>query len=301
VTGLVTVLERLQVAQPRRQVTDRPFGWGWLPQRVRSADRQCGPNSMGSKPRKALTRAMTTTITTTAALSRTGRRTAMTPSRLLRLHYDWWLQQLGPVYDRVRTKGILRAAPASMLLAAATLVVTGLVRLATPLQHNATALLSYRGEDLYDGELWKVPLSGLLAQSWPQWVWTLFVAAVVFAPLEVRAGARKLLACVFLSQIVSTSAVALLAPTTGHADLLSRADYGTSCLVVGAAAALTWVRRSMLLAFVITLSLAFDAFLSAPSTAVEHCIAVAVGALVLVAAKDGRLALCSHVKEISRG
>ena len=241
----------------------------------------------------------TRTSTATGALSRTStgrwRRAVILRSPWLRLHYDWWQQQLGPVYDQVHAKGILRAAPASTLLAVASLVVTGCVRLDTPIRHGAADLFSYRGQDLYTGELWKLPVSGLLAMSWPQWLWTLVVAAIVFAPLEVRVGGCKLLVCVFLGQIVSTAAVALLAPITGHADVLGHADYGTSCLVVGAAAALAWVRRSMLLAIVIAVSLAFDAFLSAPATAVEHCIAVASGALSLMAAKAGRFASRSSI------
>jgi hypothetical protein len=38
----------------------------------------------------------------------------------------------------------------------------------------------------------------------------------------------------------------------------------------------------MLLTSVIGLSLAADALLSAPATAVEHCVAVSIGALVLI-------------------
>jgi hypothetical protein len=208
--------------------------------------------------------------------------------RLLALHWGWWVELLAPLRVRVRAVGTLRAAPASVVLAVSSLAITGVVRLPSPVQDAAYALLTYRGQDFYSGEVWKLPLSGLLAQSWPQWAWTLFIAAVVFAPLEVRIGGRAVLMCVFLSQISSTSVIALLAPVTGHADLMSHPDFGTSCLVVGAAAALAWVRRSLLLSGVIGLSLAVDAVLSAPTTAIEHCVAVSAGALVLIAARHAR-------------
>jgi hypothetical protein len=208
--------------------------------------------------------------------------------RLLHLHWGWWREQLAPVVHRVRAHGLLRAAPVSLMLAVSSLLVTGLVRIASPVQDAAYAIFAYRGLDLWAGEVWSLPLSGLLSQSWPQWAWTLFVAGVVFAPLEVRIGGPMVLACVFLSQVASTAVVGLLAPSFGHADLLTHPDFGTSCLVVGAAAALAWVRRSVLLMAVIVLSLTGDAFLSAPATAVEHCVAVAVGALSVMAVRHRR-------------
>jgi hypothetical protein len=205
------------------------------------------------------------------------------PGRLVQSHYEWWAQQLGPVLDQVRSRGIIRAAPASLMVAAGSFLATAAVRISTPWQNSATELLSYKGEDLYAWQLWKLISSGLLALSWPQWLWTLFVAVVLFAALEVRVGSRRLIACILLSHVVPTVVVALLAPAIGERDLLTHVDYGTSCLVVGAAAALAWVRRSALLAGVMVVSLATDAFLSAPSTAVEHCLAVTIGAAVAVA------------------
>jgi hypothetical protein len=198
----------------------------------------------------------------------------------------WWGEQLGPVFDQVRAHGVRRAVPASALLALASLGATAVARVASPIQGSAAGFFTYRGRDLYAGAVWKLPASGLLAQSRPQWCWTLLVAAVVFAALEVRVGWMRLLVCVLLSQTVPTVMVALLAPLCGHAELLSRPDYGTSCLVVGATAALAWVRRSALLALVIAISLAADAVLSAHATAVEHCLAVSIGALVIMSVED---------------
>jgi len=209
-------------------------------------------------------------------------------SRWARIHLHWWMGLLAPIVDRGRALGISRAAPISMVLALASLVVTGLVRIASPARHQLAGILSYRGQDLYDGQLWKLVSGGLLAQSWSQWLWTLFVAVIVFAALEVRVGGPMLLAAAFAGQVISTVAVAWLAPLIGHAEQLAHEDVGTSCLVVAAAAALAWVRRSLLLTGVILSSLLVDGFLSAPATAVEHCVAVATGALVMVAAPAGR-------------
>jgi hypothetical protein len=82
--------------------------------------------------------------------------------------------------------------------------------------------------------------------------------------------------------------VAVLAPPLGHAELLGQVDYGTSCLVIGAAAALAWVRRSMLLAAIIAAGLTADVVLSAPLTAIEHAAALVVGALLVAGAHCGR-------------
>lgn len=197
---------------------------------------------------------------------------------------EWWAAQLAPVAERIATGGFLRAAPASLALAMGSLVCTAAARLSTPIQHVAAGALGYRGLDFYRGALWKLPLSGLLAQSWPQWLWTLLMAGVLFAALEARIGAPALLACVFGAQVISTVFVAIVAPALGHAGELTRPDFGTSCLVVGAAGALAWVRRSRLVTAVMLMSLGLDALLSSPATAAEHQVAAVVGFLVAVAA-----------------
>lgn len=177
-------------------------------------------------------------------------------------HRDWWADQLGPLADRVATVGVSRAAPASFALAVASLVATAAARLPGPFGHAAARGLSYRGADFYRGAEWKLPLSGLLSQSWPQWWWTLLMAVVLFATLEVRAGsqdAAELRVRRPGSVVLSTVVAAILAPVLGHAGVLARPDFGTSCLVV--AAGLAWIRRSWLLTTIILISLTVDAFL----------------------------------------
>jgi hypothetical protein len=210
-----------------------------------------------------------------------------------------WGDPLGPVVDRIRQVGIVRAAPASLLLVLGSLTVTTLATGTGSAHQTANQLLSYRGQDFYDGYWWKLATSGLLAQSWLQFAWTAFVAVILFAPLEVRVGPAKLLSTAFLAQVISTVTVAIGAPLIGHTDELARPDFGTSCMVVGAAAGLAWTQRSHLLAVVIGVSLVGDAMLSAPAAAVEHCVAVATGALVMMwATPDSRRFVAPVVAEL---
>ena len=186
-----------------------------------------------------------------------------------------------PARESIRSRGLARAVPASLALATASLILSALVHTPSPVQQQATRLLEYQGDDLYSGELWRLVSSGLLAQSWLQYLWTLFIAVVIFAVLEVKIGWARLLGCVAASHVLPTVTVALLAPLLGHADVLSEVDYGTSCLVVGAVAGLAWVRRSLPLAAIVAVGLIGDVMLSAPLTVVEHTLALVVGAVVV--------------------
>jgi hypothetical protein len=128
-----------------------------------------------------------------------------------------------------------------------------------------------------------MPLSALLAQSWPQWVWTAFVAVVLFAPLESRVGSARLLGVLFAGHVLSTAVADVQAAHGGHVAQLRAADFGTSCLVVSAAAGYAWLTRSRLLTAVLGIGLCVDAILSAPLTITEHWIAAVTGALVVSA------------------
>ena len=190
-------------------------------------------------------------------------------------------EHVAPLRECIASRGLARAVPATLAVATASLILTALVHTPNPIQQQATSLLEYRGDDLYSGRLWRLVSSGLLAQSWLQYLWTLFIAIVIFAVLEVQIGWATLLACVAASHIVPTVTVAILAPLLGHADLLSEVDYGTSCLVVGAVAGLAWLRRSLLLAAFVVIGVIGDVMLSAPLTVVEHALALAVGAVIV--------------------
>src|SRR5262249_15766389 len=121
-------------------------------------------------------------------------------------------EHVAPLRERMAGRGLARTAPASLALATASLILTALVHTPSPIQHRAASLLEYKGDDLYAGELWRLVTSGLLAQSWLQYLWTLFIAVAIFAVLEVEVGWARLIACVALSHIVPTVTVALMAP-----------------------------------------------------------------------------------------
>jgi membrane associated rhomboid family serine protease len=194
-----------------------------------------------------------------------------------------WRSYFAPLGERMRSRGLGRAVPASLALVTISLVLTALVHMPSPLRAAAKSALAYEGDDLYAVQLWRLVTSGLLAQSWAQWLWTLFIGVTVFAVLEAQVGQANLLACVAASHLVPTLGVALLAPLLGRADVLSQPDYGTYCLVIGAVAALSWVRCSVLLAAIIIAGLLADVVLSAPVTAAEHVAAMLVGTLLVAA------------------
>src|SRR5215471_5379853 len=141
-------------------------------------------------------------ITAAAALAR----------RPMHAQREWLTDQVSPLRTRIRTVGLLRAAPASFGLLLASLAATASVRLPSPVQHAASSIFVYRGRDLHTTTaLYRLPFSALLAQSWPQWVWTAFVAVTLFASLEARVGPGRLLLCVFAGQVLSTALVDLIA------------------------------------------------------------------------------------------
>jgi hypothetical protein len=124
-----------------------------------------------------------------------------------------------------------------------------------------------------------LPASALLAQSWWQWVATSVIAGLALVALEVRIGASALAGCLLVSHCVPTIAVAGLA-RLGNVSELTRPDYGMSCLMVGAVAALAWQTRSGLIALALVISLAVDPLFNSPVTTAEHLIAALLGALV---------------------
>jgi len=211
---------------------------------------------------------------------------AVVPERYLKQFSDALWAHFGPVLDARRSRGVLRAAPVSACLVLTSLLATAWMFVPGPWQDSARAVWLYSGASLYHWQLWKVPASGLLAMGWMQWLWTLLMGLVVFAALEVRIGPVRTLVCAVASHCLPTILIALAAPLVGNAAELTYPDYGTSCLVVGAAAALAEVRRSAWLTAIIMASLLADVVLSAPSTTVEHWLSAATGAVVALGAEQ---------------
>jgi len=226
-------------------------------------------------------------------MGRAGRRSTTASvalaGRALQTQREWWIDHLSPLRSRLRAVGVWRAAPASLGLLLAGLAATAIVRLPNPAQHLASGIFVYRGRDLHTATaLYRLPLSALLAQSWPQWAWTAVVAVVLFAPFEVRAGPARLLLCVFAGQVLSTAVADLVAGAGDRTAQLATPDIGTSCLVVSAAAGYAWLARSRLLSTVLAVGLCIDAVLSASPTVIEHWVAAAAGLLVIALCAPAR-------------
>jgi membrane associated rhomboid family serine protease len=192
-----------------------------------------------------------------------------------------WRAELSAALAKLVHERDVRRAPISLSVAGLSLLATASIRLASPLRHYAQVLLIYRGADLYHGIFWRLPTSALLAQSWPQWLWTLVVAISVFAALEARVGSALLSVCLFLSHCLPTIAVAIIAGAADRLQELQRADFGTSCLVVGAVAALAWKARSAVLALALVVGLVADLQFHSTMTITEHVSSAIVGVLVV--------------------
>jgi membrane associated rhomboid family serine protease len=195
----------------------------------------------------------------------------------------WWIDMFEPIASRVRTRGLLRTAPVSLLVVGLSLIATISVRWPSGLRHGADTVLLYRGSDLYQGALWRLPTSAFLAQSWWQWASTAFLAVSLLAALEVRVGSGLFSVCLLASHCAPTVLVAAVARLDHDTAALSRADFGPSCLIVGAIAALAWRARSALLAVILALSLAIDPLFNSPMTITEHLLAAAFGSLLVAA------------------
>lgn len=188
----------------------------------------------------------------------------------------WLREPLAPVTARIRQQGVLATAPVTLLIIMASSLATASVRMADPVARAARSVLVYRGSDFFDGALWRLPASALLAQSWWQWTATCAILALAGGALEVRIGSGRLVGCLALCHCGPTIVVALLARLVDGA-VLARPDYGMSCLMVGAAAALAGRIRSLPLAGVLAVSLAVDGLFDAPVTIAEHLMAAVIG------------------------
>lgn len=200
----------------------------------------------------------------------------------------WLPESVMPVGARVRRHGVLATAPATLAIIVASTLATASLRLAEPIAQGGRAVFVYRGRDFFDGALWRLPASALLAQSWWQWAATCGILALAGAALEVRIGSGRLIGCLALCHCLPTIVVALQARVV-DSNVLARPDYGMSCMMVGAVAALAGRIRSLPLALVLALSLAGDPLFNSPVTNAEHLMAVAIGAtLGLLASREDR-------------
>jgi hypothetical protein len=186
---------------------------------------------------------------------------------------------LAPVRARARRQGVLATAPVTLSIIGLSFLATASVRLPAPVPDAADRVLVYHGHDLFNGAWWRLPASALLAQSWWQWASTCMIVGLVGAALEVRIGGRALAAAVLFCHCLPTVFVAGYARLADVSEL-TRADYGMSCVMVGAVATLAARTRSKPVAALLILSLAGDPVFNSRVTITEHLLAGAFGATI---------------------
>ena len=191
-----------------------------------------------------------------------------------------WIEALlAPVRARARRQGVLATAPVTLSIIVLSFLATASVRLPAPVPDAAAKVLVYRGQDLFHGAWWRLPASALLAQSWWQWASTCMIVSLVGAALEVRIGGRALAAAVLVSHCLPTVVIAGYARLADVGEL-ARADYGMSCVMVGAVATLAARTRSKPVVALLMFSLAGDPLFNSRLTIIEHLLAATFGATI---------------------
>jgi hypothetical protein len=183
----------------------------------------------------------------------------------------------------------LREATLSLVVVAATVLFTAADRAPGAVHRGVSVLARYRAADLFAGRWWRLPLSGLLAQSSWQCLCTVVIGGALYAALERTIGSAMVLVLA-ISHILPTLAIAFYARASGATHLLTVLDYGTSCMLMGAAGALLWLRRSRLLLIATVFVYAGDLVVNSPMTITEHVLAIWCGvgvAIVWVRANRG--------------
>ena len=180
-----------------------------------------------------------------------------------------------------RARGSLRAAPVSVAVLAATVLFTAADRVPGAVHRGVSELARYRAADLFAGRWWRLPLSGLLAQSPWQCLCTVVIGGALYVALEQTMG-RALVLVLATSHMLPTLAIACFARAGGDTHLLTVLDFGTSCLLMGAAGALLWLRRSRLLLVGTGSIYAGDLVVNSPMTITEHVLALGCGVGVAI-------------------
>lgn len=187
-------------------------------------------------------------------------------------------------FERVRTarwgatlSGAMSQAPASMALLAAMLGMSGALAFPRAAGPVLRGLSGYHGDDLARGRWWRLVLSALAAQSALQLIWSVLIVLTVFFALERAVGALGVVVISFGGHVASTLAVDGIAYAADWRSWLSRADFGTSCLLLAAMAAALLATRSRILAVVLLAVLVGDGFVNSTMVVLEHVVALLAG------------------------
>jgi hypothetical protein len=181
---------------------------------------------------------------------------------------------------RVAREGLLAIAPAALVYALVTLVVSSVWR-GPPVGHRAVAAYcAWRATTLSHGAGAFTPLLGsaFLVRRPVEAIWTVAAAWLVLGPLEAAVGSRRLLLLGAVGHVVPTVLVDLYWLAGNRiGGGLQGIDAGTSAVVVTAAAALAVLTRSPPLGAALAAGLAVDLATTPDLASVEHLVAVAIG------------------------
>jgi hypothetical protein len=192
----------------------------------------------------------------------------------------------------------VRKCPVTVALLLAMIVLTASRTLGPAAARTVNAIAQYRGTDLAAGRLWSLPASALLAEGWLQLAWTLVVGGALFVLVELSLGSGRTLLFLAIAHIAPTLVIAGWAEVD-HPALLHNADYGTSCLIMGAAGALITSRHLARLAIATAAVFGVDALINSPVTITEHVLAVSLGLAFGWAARN-RTAVSPSLRDPAR-
>lgn len=189
----------------------------------------------------------------------------------------WWSAYLAPLRRAVATRGVLRAAPVTLVLVTLTLLVSAAWLLPGAGHRLAAACCAYHGADLTGGAPWRLAGGALLLRAPVEWSWTLLAGVLVLAVYETAAGPRRLLLAAVLGHVVPTLTLGLTGALAGHSADLAALDVGSSGVVTATVAAMAVRRRSALLAAAMGAGLLGDIALLGDVTTIGHLLNVPFG------------------------
>jgi membrane associated rhomboid family serine protease len=170
-----------------------------------------------------------------------------------------------------------RTVPVTATMVTATTVLSAASAVPGRSRSLVAEVARYHAADLAAGRWWRLLGSALLPQSLLQWVWTAAVACTLFVMLEAAIGSQRMAILLAASHVGPTLVIAGWAYAAGDRAVLDVPDFGTSCLIMGVAGALLWLRRSRILLVGLLIIMSGDMLLNLPMTVLEHVIAIAIG------------------------
>jgi hypothetical protein len=210
--------------------------------------------------------------TRTTSPVRPSPRTA--PARLI----AWTFGSHRPLWQLIRQRGPLLAAPVAMTFLWVCLAVSGLWVMRGTGHRLIAACCAYRSWHPGLGPSVRLLMSAFLLRHGYEVLWTIAATGLVLAPFEALVGSGRMLAIIALGHVVPTVAVAGLAADRqlGGGGL----DVGASAVVVAAAAGLAVAGRSVPVAIWLAVAQMVGVVVQTPLASGEHLIALGTGAVL---------------------